>query len=294
MVSNTYYQWGLPALTALVLAWSLASCTSNVPDVEYIARVGDRLLTREDLNVSFDATLTGQDSTEALNQIVEEWIKNELIAQEAIRRGLRNDAEVIRLLEENERSVLVSMFLGRLFQEDPLEPTEEELEAYYAQHAEQLMLREDYLRIRFISTSDEARANQVRTLLRDATVEGKADSLWPSLVNRFAVNDEAALSIASQFYPKSLLFPSPTLRDALDRLSLSQISPAIEEGGTYHVIQIAEIRQAGEIPELVWIRDELTERLTIESRKQMVARQVQRLRTEALAREELEISYRNE
>jgi hypothetical protein len=40
---------------------------------------------------------------------------------------------------------------------------------------------------------------------------------------------------------------------------------------------------------MAWIEDELRERLIIDARKQMVARQVQRLRNEALAREDLEI-----
>ena len=293
-VLPTVYRFCSHILVAVFICAAIVGCNSSEPEVEYIARVGDRLLTHDDLNVSFDPHMAGQDSNEALNQIVEEWVKNELIAQEAIRRGLRNDSEVKRLLAENERSVLVSTFLSRLFQEEPLDPTEEELEAYYAQHADQLALREDYLRVRYISTQEAAQANQVRTRLRDATVAGKADSLWPALVNQFAINPETSINISSRFYPKSLLFPSAVLKQAIDRLSLSQISPVIEEGNAYHVVQIAEVRQSGTVPDLEWIEDELTQRLTIESRKQMVARQVQRLRTEAMAREDLEISYKDE
>ena len=266
------------------------ACESSETEIDFVARVGDQYLTREDLNLSQDAS-NGQDSTETLNQIVEEWIKNELLAQEAIRSGLRNDSEVKRLLEDNERSVLVSSFLARLFQEEPLDPTEEELEAYYAQHAQQLALREDYLRVRYLKTKDAAKANQVRIQLRDATISGKADSLWSSLAEQNSDDPEASLRIASRFYPKSLLFPSTVLREALGQLALSQISPVIEDGDSFHVMQVAEIRPTGTIPELEWIEEELTQRLTIESRKQMIARQVQRLRTEALAREELEISY---
>ena len=78
------------------------------------------------------------------------------------------------------------------------------------------------------------------------------------------------------------------------QLDLNQISPVIDDGGLFHFVQVAERRDAGAIPELSWIEEELKQRLTIESRKQMLARQVQRLRTEALAREDLEIKYLNE
>ena len=278
----------------LLCSVALAACKQELGDVEYIARVGDRLLTQEDLGPMFEVFPVGQDSSEALEQIAEEWVKNELIAQEALRRGLRNDDEVQRLLEENERSVLVSTFVSRLFREETLNPTEEEIEAYYAQNADQLALREDYVRVRYIGSDDASRAEEARLLLRDATAAGKADSLWPSLIDQFAIDKDASIMISSRFYPRSVLFPSAQLRDMVTRLNLNQISPVIEEGGSYHFVQVAERRNAGQIPELSWIEEELKQRLTIEARKQMLARQVQRLRTEALAREDLEIKYLNE
>ncbi len=285
---------GLLLILLLPLALVFASCKSEPPEVNYIARVGDQLLTSEDLGPLFRVFSNGQDSSEAMEQIAEEWVKNELIAQEAIRRGLRNDPEVLRQLEENERSVLVSTFVSRLFQEETLNPSEEEIEAYYARNADQLALREDYVRVRFLSTSNADQAEQARLLLRDATVANNADSLWPSLVERFATDKEASMVLSSNFYPRSVLFPSAQLKDMVTRLNLNQISPVIQEGNIYQFVQVAERRNAGSIPELSWIEDELKQRLTIEARKQMLARQVQRLRTEALAREDLEIKYLNE
>ena len=286
-------------LTLLITSFLLcvifvAACKPEATDVEYIARVGDRLLTKDDLGPMFELFPIGLDSSEALEQIAEEWVKNELIAQEAMRRGLRNDDEVQRLLEENERSVLVSTFVSRLFRDETLDPTEEEIEAYYAQNADQLALREDYIRVRYLGNTDASLAEEARLLLRDATAAGKADSLWPSLIEQFAMDKDASVMLSSQFYPRSVLFPSAQLRDMVTRLNLNQISPVVEEGGNYHFVQVAERRSAGQIPELSWIEDDLKQRLTIEARKQMLARQVQRLRTEALAREDLEIKYLNE
>ncbi|MFK7846892.1 MAG: peptidyl-prolyl cis-trans isomerase, partial [Rhodothermales bacterium] len=197
----------------LALVFVLSACKKEQENVDYIARVGDRLLTQEDLGPLFQVFAVGQDSSEALEQIAEEWVKNELITQEAIRRGLRNDEEVLQLLVENERSLLVSTFVSRLYQDESLDPSEEEIEAYYAQNVDQLALREDYVRVRYLANSDAAKVEQARLLLRDATVAGKADSLWPSLVNRFANDQAAAMMLSSRFYPRSILFPSAQLRD---------------------------------------------------------------------------------
>ena len=278
-------------LFALLL---LPACKGNPTDEEYLARVGDRTLTAQDIKPSLDATAYLQDSSEALQQIVEGWVKDELIAQEAIRRGIRNDTDVQKLLEETERQVLVSAFINKLIQDNLPLPSDEEVEAYYAQNLEQLALRDDYLRIRYISTGSMENANQVRQTLRDATVEGTVEVIWPDLVEEYAKDQDASLILAKQFHPKSVLFTSAQLNAIVNNLAVNQISAVYQEGDVYHVIQMADTRPAGTIPELDLIREEIKERLTIDTRKQLIARQVQRLRTEALAQEDLEIRYLDE
>ena len=281
----------LKLLLPLIL---VASCSRSSTNDDYLARVGNQVLTVQTIESTIGAVSMAQDSSETMQQIVEGWIKDELIAQEAIRQGLRNDAEVQRLIAESERQVLVSAFLNKLFLDNTPEPSEEEIESYYAQNIDQLTLRDDYLRVRYLSTSTQNRANQVRILLRDATAAGKVDSLWPSLVNQFAVEKEISLTLSENLYPSGLLFSSARLKDMVNQLAVNQISGVIEESEMYHVVQLAEKRPAGTTPELSWIKEELTERLIIDARKQMVARQVQRLRTEALAQEDLEIRYLDE
>ena len=272
----------------------LPACKGSPTDEEYLARVGNRTLTAQDIKPTLDATAYQQDSSEALQQIVEGWIKDELIAQEAIRRGLRNDSEVQRLLEENERQVLVSAFINKLIQDNLPIPADEEIEAYYAQNMEQLALRDDYLRVRYIGASSLEDANQLRITMRDATVEGTLDIIWEDLVSEYAQDQDASLILASRFHPKSILFSSAQLNAIVGNLDVNQISAVHQEGDTYHVIQLAERMPAGSIPTLDLIKEEIKERLTIDTRKQLVARQVQRLRTEALAQEDLEIRYLDE
>jgi hypothetical protein len=55
------------------------------------------------------------------------------------------------------------------------------------------------------------------------------------------------------------------------------------------VLQLVKRAAPGTVPPLEWVEDEIHERLRIQSRKQMYARQVQRLRNEALAREALDV-----
>lgn len=163
------------------------------------------------------------DSTEASQQVIEQWITNQLLYQEALRRGLRNDPEVQRLLEENERSVLISALLERLYQEEEAgeegQPGPAEVQAYYERYKEQLRLREPYVRVRYLHTTREEDARTVHRTLREATAV--SDSLWEALVDRYADNPEEARLLASRYFPESRLFTAAVLtplREALQRL----------------------------------------------------------------------------
>jgi PPIC-type PPIASE domain len=288
--ANTFARFsGLPALALACVLSISAGCSSPEEVPEYAVRVGDSYLTAEEMDASLASLAIGLDSVEARKQIIEQWVTRELIAQEALRLGLQNDEEVLRLVAENERSVLVSALLSRYYREEDNEPSEADIESYYTQHVDLFVLKEDYLRVRYLSSATEANANRARDRLRDATAAGQADSSWSAIAREWAQDYDGSMRLSQNFFPQSRLFPSATLRGWIQRLEIDQIAPVVEENGRFHVLQVADRRLTGTPPQLAWIKDELRERLIIDARKQMVARQVQRLRNEALAREDLEI-----
>ncbi|BBM69506.1 peptidyl-prolyl cis-trans isomerase [Rhodothermus marinus] len=281
----------------LLLALALLSwlgCQEKPPPPDVVARVGQAYLTREELARALQLLPVQMDSTEASQQVIEQWITNQLLYQEALRRGLRNDPEVQRLLEENERSVLISALLERLYQEEEAgaegQPGPAEVQAYYERYKEQLRLREPYVRVRYLHTTREEDARTVHRTLREATAV--SDSLWEALVDRYADNPEEARLLASRYFPASRLFTAAVLtplREALQRLRDGDVAPIIEIDGHYHVLQLVERLPAGTLPELRWIYDEVAQQARIQARKQIYARLVQRLRNEARVRGELEL-----
>ena len=257
----------------------------------YVVRLGESRLTTEALQEALDAQGIGsEDSAEASQQIIQEWIRTELLYQEANRLGLGFEEEVQQLLERNDRSVLVSAFLSRLYNADMAQPAPEEVEAYFDRNLELLGLREDYLRVRYLYAPSQDSATMARQAMQQATISGTIEQEWASIVDNFGYDPEASIALSEQYYPISRLFAAPSLRDQLDDLEQNQIAPVIEDGGFYHVMQVVDIRPAGSMPEYEWLQEELTERVTIEHRKQLVARQVQRLRNEAINRGDLDFN----
>ena len=282
---------GTRAGCTLAVILLISSCTSPTTDPSYVARLGESRLTTEELQEALDAQGIGpEDSAEASQQIIQEWVRTELLYQEANRLGLGFEEEVQELLEQNERSVLVSAFLNRLYGADMAQPAPEDVEAYFDRNLNLLGLREDYLRVRYLYTPSQDSASLARQAMQQATINGSIEEEWSTIVSSFGSDPEASVALSEQYYPVSRLFAAPSLRDQLDDLEENQIAPVIEDGGFYHVMQVVDIRSAGSTPEYEWLQDELTERVTIEHRKQLVARQVQRLRNEAINRGDLDFN----
>jgi parvulin-like peptidyl-prolyl isomerase len=263
------------------------ACAEEKQPNDFVARLGSSYLLREDLDRVLAALPAAQDSADARNQIVEQWITSELLYQEAQRRDLRDDEHVRRLLEESERSVLVNALLTTIYEENPVSPTPAELQAYFEQNREQLRTRETFVRIRYLDASTRAEAEEARRLVQ-RTPPSERDSVWIRVVDRFALSPQTTEAISDNYYPESRLFAEkPIVKNAIARLLDGQTAPVIEDDSLFHIIQLVERVPPRTIPRPEWVEDELVRRLAIQARKQLYSRQVQRLRNEALARDDL-------
>ena len=281
-------QWLLILVLGLGLALA-AGCRQQTPPDTFVARVGDVYLMPAEVNAALGSLPSGLDSTETRRQFIDQWVTNELLYQEAQRRNLRTQESVQRRLAESERAVLIDALVSQLFDEAEAPPVAAETNAYFEVHKEQLRLREPFVRVRYLATEHADSARQARTMLQRASA-ATADSIWAHLAARFAADPELSHSMAENYMPESRLFmEQPFLREQLTRLSPRQIAPLIEADGVTHLLQLTDRAPTGTLPELSWIEDQVLRQLTIDARKQMYERQVQRLRTEALAREVLVI-----
>ena len=281
----SYVVWG----SLILLAGQGCEPPQEQPEA-YAARVGDLYLPQDEVEQALSILPGEQDTAQARRQYIEQWITNALLYQEAQRRALQEEANVQRRLAESERTVLVSALLDQLYEEAEAAPSQAEMQAYFEQHKEMLKLREPYVRLRYLASSNPDSAAAARRRLIEAKAAATADSLWPTIVRQYADDVQSALSLSNNYLPESQLFLNrPTVRTMLQRIGEGEIARLILEDSLSHVLQLVERIPTGTVPELAWILPELRQRLAIQNRKQMYARQVQRLRNEALARDDLEI-----
>jgi len=261
----------------------VSSCTTDEPPESYVARVGDHYLRQEQLDRRLQGLAPSLDSSQARQQVIDQWVTRTLLLWEAQRLNLENDPDVRRELEKQRRSTLVTAMTNRLHEATDVSPTEDEIRSYFEQHREQFRLREPYVRIRFLSTTQLDSAQTVRTTLQSMSPAAR-DTAWTGIVQRFAADTARAHTLSEKFMPAGRL-PSllPYSADQVAALQPGDLGPIVEARERYHLIELVERVPKGTEPRLAWVREEIQRRLRIENRKQMYAREVQRLRNRARA-----------
>jgi len=270
-------------LVGAVVFGAVLGCESEERPDSYVARVGDHYLLETDVERMLEGMGPVPDSTQARQQVIEQWVERTLLLREAERLNLSQDEEVQRELEERRRNTLVSAMTDRLYANTDQPPTDEEVRTYFERHQDQLALREPYVRVRHLTTPSEDSADAARTaLLRDP--EATTDSLWNRLSRRYGDQPRRSQRVADRFLPESRLFAQlPYIRGEIDNLQDGEVAPVIEANDRFHVVQLVRRLPEGTEPELRWVEPEIRRRLRVRHRKQMHARKVERLRNRAKA-----------
>ncbi len=278
-------------LVLIVLGTALLTGCEREPDpTTYVARVGDMVLTDDKVEAMLSGLPPNVDTAEARQQVVEQWVTRSLLLKEAERINLREDPTVQRRIREQERSILVTALTDRMYTEAELAPSEAEVRTFFQSNRGQMALREPFARVRHLSTDVREEADSARTALQEAATAGRSlDSTFAALIDEYAAFPEQARRLTAKFVPASRLFGHrPYVRDELMELGDGEIAPVVEDDRLFHVLQLVERIPEGSEPELAWVEEEIRRRLTIRSRKQMYAREVQRLRNQALAQDDLQ------
>lgn len=275
-----------------VLAAALAACGSErgAPDGVVVASVGDARLTEADVADALGDIPAGLDSATAREQVVEQWVQRELLVQEARRQGLADTPEVQRQLAESERSTLEAAALESFFAANPAEPDEEALRSYYDEHREALALREPYVRLRLLRTASRKQAAQAQSALERALTSPYPDSLFVLVAREYADDPDGAAALASEYVAESRLASlDPALGERVASLPAGAQVAVVPAGRVFHVVQVVDRVPTGTVPPFSLVRDELAERLAVQMRRDMEARLLSQLRSEARARGRLDI-----
>jgi peptidyl-prolyl cis-trans isomerase C len=149
----------LPAARALAVALLLASTTGYAQSASVVAKVNGKDIpqSRADFIIKANASQGQQDTPDLRNRVREVLIRNELLSQEAIKKGLDKTPDFQTQMELNRQDVLVNAFIQEYIKNNPI--GDDVVKAEYDRARGQAGDKE--YKARHILVKDEAEAKQI-------------------------------------------------------------------------------------------------------------------------------------
>jgi hypothetical protein len=115
-------------LLILFTAAFLTGCGKESNKKEYLARVNDSYLTRDELNAIIDS---GSGRNFYKSEIIRDWINKELLYQEAKSSGVLDDKDFQELKNKSDKELAVTYLVNKIFNEEKIKIEPAEVKDYY-------------------------------------------------------------------------------------------------------------------------------------------------------------------
>ncbi len=230
-----------------------------------IAEVGDKKLFLEDVETKIPPAMLEIGRTDAINRYRNNWVKRELLAKEATRRGLHQNDLIQSKIEEVTRDILAQALISQVVDEVSDEPiSRADAQGYYEENKDQFVLRERHVRFRHVRTATLQESRNAKAALQ----RGRA---WEDVARQFDVDPESAIRNANLFFPQSLAaIDYDFMHSYLQRIGITEITPIHRIGEYFHFVQLMEDRAAGDHPDVDWILSQIEEWLKLDRKQRRV------------------------
>jgi len=256
------------ALLAATLGASGCSRSGGGP---YVAKVGDAILTREEIA----HTRSGiSDSAQDPRRYVNDWVVTELLFREAERRGIAESNEVREQAELARRRLAVAALLEREIYSDTSGVADSAIESFYRQNSAAFTLREEVMNISYIAFADRDEANAFRSgVLRGTRWEEAVKAIQTD-----SANHGGLLQLADrQYFTRGRLYPPELWKLALT-LPRGDVSFVLKTDEGFYVLVVHSLQRPGIIPDLGYVRNDVRNRLLIEHRREHYEKFLEELR----------------
>ena len=146
----------LKLVTYLIVALGFMACEQKAPEVDAAARVNDRYLSKEELNLGMPEGLAAEDSVLYRNNFIKMWATKELLLEKARINVDDRDGEIKELVRNYEQELLIDKYRKALLQQElDTVITEVDTDDYYEANKNVYRLNEELMQLRYIHFSSD-------------------------------------------------------------------------------------------------------------------------------------------
>ena len=273
-----------PFILAMIL---LAGCSDTIEksDRTPLAKVGDQTLYLDEAIRNIPVFLYQSDSLKSVQQFRDNWIRDQILFDEAQKLGLEDFEIVQEKLEKSKREILITSMRDQILfnTSTTAEITNAEVSAFYESNRNQFVLQHRHVRVRHLYTETDEEAESARNQLINGTS-------WQQIVQDYAVDKNYSESTDNELISEVDAFNEfPTMKSYLQVVGLMEVSPIFKEDEYYHFIQIVEDRPPGDHPDLSMVFDQIKKWLQMDKSRKSIQVYEQNLYLQAEANNEIVI-----
>jgi peptidyl-prolyl cis-trans isomerase C len=253
-------------LLVLTCGISLYACKEEPENT--VAQVGDVQLTHEQVLTRIPKPFLNKVNPEEKHRMVEKWVEDELLYQEAKNQKLDQDSAVKSRIQEAERNLMIAELIERMYAKNA-EISEGDIQNYYNTHVEAFQREQTEIRVRHILVEDRTALNTAMERLRNGE---SFEQIAREISKDMSAENGGDLGVFTEdmvdasFWEACLSTKLATPTRATTRLG-------------YHVIEVRDRFEAGSKRKLEDVRDEIKQRILSERRVVERAKFLNEIRT---------------
>jgi len=196
------------------------------------------------------------ESEKTRTDFLDTLVTKKLVAQEAEKKGLDKDPELVKALDQTKDELLWRLFL-RNEVVNKVKVADADVKAYFDQMKQDL----GSVRISHILVGTEAEAEQVLAKL-------KAGEKFEKLAKAYSLDVRTKNSGGDIGFVKWAQIGSPSLKDAAFRLKPGQVSGVVQSQAGFHVLKVTDKKPASD-SEFEPMKEQLKEELAAKKKKEL-------------------------
>ncbi|MBN1982615.1 MAG: peptidyl-prolyl cis-trans isomerase [Chitinivibrionales bacterium] len=252
-------QWQI-WMVIIIVSIDMTCNKFGTPSSPTVARVGNAVLTIDDLSQSIPKEYTNTITQQQRINFIKKWMDTELLYQEALRRNIHKEKAIKMRIEQMKRDLLSAEMITRNIPNlAPDAVSQEALLAYYEQNKNSFIRETDVVKYLEIIVADLKTGWEIRNTI---TVDNfLAMAAQNSLV---PVPDPQKV----QYIPVQNL--PPELAGILLTLKLNGISTPVKSNDGVHIALLLDRQKAGDVCLLEEVREEIHTILMTQLQKKQI------------------------
>lgn len=260
-------------LVPFLISLIFLSCSKEEKHEKNIAKVNDAVLTEDMLNSMMNDS---NNKAKLKDEIINQWIEDEVLFQEAEREGITNEKEFQKILERSKKNLAISFLIKKYLEENEIQIKDEELKKYYDENKNEFILNDELYYLRIAKFENYESAIEFRKKIIETN--------WNIANNYIKTRTDKFQTKEDLIYEKDLQ-PIQVVR-IVNTMEINEISSIIDiSSNEFIIINLMNKYSENTIPPFEAIKNLVKEKLTILKQKELIHNYL----TELLSEHNLEI-----